>query len=120
MDGSVFVVKARNLYALFSIYRVKRFHITEEQIKNANTHVEHILALWRALGLSVTVKLHIIEDHVVDYLRDLRGFGDLVEDEGERGHQMGAHDEYQSKALRDNKEKSVAHAKWESMNKTKR
>jgi hypothetical protein len=106
-----------HLDSFFSICRTKRFHITEQQIKDASEHREHILALWRALGLSVTTKIHIIEDHVIEYLVRLKGFGDLCEDEGERGHQMGAQNENRSKALRDHTEKAKAHAQWECMNK---
>ena len=67
--------------------------------------------------MSVTTKIHIIEDHVIEHLTRLRGFGDLCEDEGKRGHQMGAQNEHRSKALRDHTEKAKAHAQWESMNK---
>lgn len=103
--------------ALFSICNIKRFHLKPEQLLDAERHRDNIMELWRALGLSVTVKLHIIEDHICDYLRDLQGFGDLLENEGERGHQIGASNESRSKALRDWCEKAKSHARWEAMNK---
>jgi hypothetical protein len=106
-----------HLDGFLSICRVKRFHLTETHLTHAVQHRDNIMDGWRALGLSVTTKMHIIEDHVVDYLDALQGFGDMCEDEGERGHQVGAHNESRSKALRDNKEKATAHAQWESMGK---
>ena len=39
----------------------------------------------------------------------------MGEDEGERGHQMGALNESRSKLLRDNAAKAAAHAAWEEM-----
>jgi hypothetical protein len=102
---------------LFSICRVKRFQITNDQLTNAGKHCLQILLLWRALGLSVTVKLHIIEDHVMDYLNKVKGIGDLTEDEGERAHQIGKGNEHRSKNASDNATKANSHARWESMQK---
>ena len=106
-----------HLDGLFSICRVKRFHLTDEQIELAGKHCIQILALWRALGLSVTTKLHIIEDHLMDYLIAMEGFGDLTEDEGEHAHQVGKQDEYRSKSAIDQAAKANSHAQWESMGK---
>ena len=102
---------------LFSICRVKRFQITEEQLTNARKHCLQILLLWRAVGLSVTVKLHIIEDHVMEYLMKVKGIGDLTEDEGERAHQTGHGNENRSKNSPGNTIKANSHARWESMQK---
>ena len=44
----------------------------------------------------------------------------MGEDEGERGHQMGALNESRSKSLRDNAAKATAHAAWEEMDKDPR
>ena len=49
------------------------------------------------------------------FLEKFGGFGDLGEDEGERGHQMGALNESRSKSLRDNAAKAAAHAAWKEM-----
>ena len=104
-----------HLDGFLNIYQVKRFHLTANHLSQAVQNRDSIMDGWRALGLSVTTKMHIIEDHMVAYLEDLQGFGDMCEDEGECGHQVGAQNESRSKALRDNKEKATAHAQWESM-----
>ena len=70
--------------------------------------------------MRVTPKLHAIEDHLLEYLQRFGGIGDIGEDEGERGHQLGAMNEGRSKTLRDNKAKATAHASWESMMKNEK
>jgi hypothetical protein len=109
-----------HLDALFSICRTKRFHMTNNQLEAAKEHRNQILALWRYMGMSVTPKLHAIEDHLLEYLTRFGGIGDIGEDEGERGHQLGAMNEGRSKALRDNTAKATAHASWESMMKNEK
>ena len=109
-----------HLDALFSICRTKRFHIMNNQLEAAKDHRDQVLALWRFLGMSVTPKLHAIEDHLLEYLRRFGGIGDIGEDEGERGHQLGAMNEGRYKALRDNKAKATAHASWGSMMKNEK
>jgi hypothetical protein len=109
-----------HLDALFSICRTKRFHMTNNQLEAAKDHRDQVLALWRFLGMSVTPKLHAIEDHLLEYLTRFGGIGDIGEDEGERGHQIGAMHEGRSRALRDNKAKATAHASWESMMKNEK
>ena len=65
----------------------------------------------------MSVKIHIIEDHLIEMLIALQGFGDLTEDEGERGHQIGAVHKNRSRNMKDNKKKADAHSRWESMEK---
>jgi hypothetical protein len=106
-----------HLDSLFSICTVRRFHLTNQQEKDAVGHRDRIMALWRGLGISVTIKLHIIEDHIVDHLLDKKGFGDLTEDEGERAHQTGNSQEARSKNMKDSAVKATSHARWEAMSK---
>ena len=103
--------------ALFSICRTKRYHLTNEQLESAKAHRDHVLALWRYLGLSVTPKLHCIEDHLIEFLERFGGLGDAGEDEGERGHQTGAQNESRSRNLRDNTSKARSQSSWEAMTK---
>jgi hypothetical protein len=42
------------------------------------------------LGMSVTTKNHLAEDHSVEQMEDLGGIGNLGEDFGERNHQNEA------------------------------
>ena len=101
--------------AFFSLARTKRFHLMDAMIDRAEKHVEHILHLWRYLGLSVTPKIHCIEDHIIPLLRKLRGIGDLGEDAGERAHQIIARFEARSKGMRSIKPKAIFQAKQEMM-----
>jgi hypothetical protein len=47
---------------------------------------------WRNLGISLTLKIHALEDHVVPHFERWRGLGDLVEEFVERFHQQGLKD----------------------------
>jgi hypothetical protein len=82
----------------------------DAMIDRAEKHVEHILYLWRYLGLSVTPKIHCIEDHIIPLLRKLRGIDDLGEDAGERALQIGACFEARSKGMRSIKPKVIFQA----------
>ena len=117
------VVKILNAYeklvghfdGLFSICRIKRYHTTTKQMENLALHVKHATAYWRALGLSVTPKIHCIEDHLCDIVHHLQGLGDLGEDEGERGHQTGHRNESRTRSMRDIQKKVISHLKHECM-----
>ena len=54
----------------------------------------------RYLGMSVTTKSHLMEDHAVEQQQELNGFGDLGEDFGERNHQDQAKDDRQLGCVR--------------------
>jgi hypothetical protein len=41
----------------------------------------------RYLGMSITTKSHLVEDHSLEQQEELHGIGDLGEDFGERNHQ---------------------------------
>ena len=71
----------------FSCLRTKRFHLTPEILENGKLYRDRVLALERYLGMSVTTKSHMAEDHSIEQQEDLHGFGDLGEDFGERNHQ---------------------------------
>jgi hypothetical protein len=76
-----------SLDGLFSALRTKRFHVTPEILQTARFYRNRELALERYLGMSVTTKSHLAEDHSVKQQDALRGIGDLGEDFGERNHQ---------------------------------
>ena len=50
--------------------------------------------------MSVTPKMHCIEDHAINLLRLTRGMGDIGEDAGERAHQEEARNERRIWAVR--------------------
>jgi len=47
------------------------------------------LKYWRALGLSITPKIHMLEDHVLSKLQAENGLWNKDEEFVERAHQMG-------------------------------
>lgn len=86
-------------------------------MNKAEKHADHMLYLWRYLGLNVTAKIHCVEDHVIPLLRRLRGIGDFGEDVGERAHQIRVRFEARSKGLRNIQPRANAHTIWETMSK---
>jgi hypothetical protein len=76
-----------SLDGYFSALRTKRFHVTPAILEMAKLYRDRVLAIERYLGMSVTTKSHLAEDHSVEQQEDLDGIGDLGEDFGERNHQ---------------------------------
>jgi hypothetical protein len=56
-------------------------------VEKTKQYQDRFLALERYLGMSVTTKSHLAEDHSVQQQEDLQGIGDIREDFGERNHQ---------------------------------
>ena len=56
-------------------------------------HRDAIENLWRYLKMSVTPKLHLLFVHLLRFMEQVQGFGDLGEDAGERAHQEEARNE---------------------------
>jgi hypothetical protein len=76
-----------SLDGYFSCLRTKRFHLTPEISEKTKQYRDRWLSLERYLGMSVTTKSRLAEDHSVEQMEDLGGIGDLGEDFGERNHQ---------------------------------
>ena len=88
--GEFFGVYARlsgHLEAFFSILRKKRFHLNDSDVDKAMRHCDAIENLWRYLKMSVTPKLHLLFVHLLRFMEQVQGFGNLGEDYGERAHQ---------------------------------
>ena len=64
--------------AIFAISKTKRHHMKEEQLNSLEKHVKHACAVWRGLGISITPKMHIIEDHLEDSVQKTMGSATLV------------------------------------------
>ena len=62
-----------------SCMKVKRFHLTDEIVEKCKQYAEKILEWERYLGMSITTKSHLIEDHS-DQQEMFNGIGDLTED----------------------------------------
>lgn len=75
--------------ALFSMARTPSGLMTDDGVDKLRNLADLALRLWRGLDLSITPKVHAIEDHMVDQIRRLKGIGDLGEDFVERSHQDG-------------------------------
>jgi hypothetical protein len=71
----------------FSCLRTKRFHLTPEISQKTKQFRDRVLVLERYLGMSITTKSHLAEDHSCEQQDDFGGIGDNGEDFGERNHQ---------------------------------
>jgi hypothetical protein len=75
------------LDGFFLSLRTKRFHLTPAILEKGKEFCSRILAHEQYLGMSVTTKSHLMEDHAVEQQQELDGFSDLGKDFGERNHQ---------------------------------
>jgi hypothetical protein len=75
------------LDGFFSFLWTKRFHLTPEIVEKGIMFRGRVLAHKRYLGMNMTTKSHLMEDHAVEQQQELNGFGDLGEDFGEQNHQ---------------------------------
>jgi hypothetical protein len=81
-------VSAENLQTLLSKAGLGNWAQRDKLIlQKGKEFCNRILALERYLGMSVTTKSHLMEDHSLEQQEELQGFGDLGEDFGERNHQ---------------------------------
>jgi hypothetical protein len=76
-----------SLDGYFSCLRTKRFHLTPDIVAKGKQFRDRVLSYERYLGMSVTTKSHLMEDHSLEQQEELDGIGDLGEDFGERNHQ---------------------------------
>jgi hypothetical protein len=104
-----------HLDALFSILRARRFHVDDAMIRTAEAHRDQIMALYRHLKMSITPKLHCVEDHAIYLLRQHLGFGDIGEDAGERAHQEGTKNEERVAAVKTLAKKELTKSQFEVM-----
>ena len=72
-----------NLDCYFSLLRTKRFHTTVGMEHKLDKTTQHFVDIWRYFKISVTPKVHIGDDHIVDFFLCLKEFDDITEDEGE-------------------------------------
>jgi hypothetical protein len=73
-----------SLDGYFSSLLIKQFHLTREILEQGKWYCDRVLALVeRYLGMSVTTKIHLMEDHSLEEQENLAGFGDLGNDFGE-------------------------------------
>ncbi len=96
--------------AIFSYARLPSCTVTEELVADLRIFVQEGLRLWRGLDLSITPKVHAIEDHLCDQMLLFKGIGDLGEDFVEQSHQDGIKDHRRLK----NPASHIISAEWQS------
>jgi hypothetical protein len=69
---------------IFSIARKGEREVVQADRENGKQYVARFCRLWRLVGLPSTIKFHILEDHLLDYL----GNGERLEDATEQQHQI--------------------------------
>jgi hypothetical protein len=62
---------------------------SEEGILDAEQKVQKLMSVWCGLNMSITLKAHIIENHMIVKKRELCGFGDKYESFVELLHHDG-------------------------------
>jgi hypothetical protein len=72
------------------------------------------MKLWRALDYTTTApKLHAIEDHLIDQIRQFKGIGELTENFVEQAHQDGIHDGRRICTYKDENDAATVLSNWE-------
>ena len=80
----------------------------EEIIQKTHMFRDAALKLWRQLGLSVTPKLHMLEDHCIDYMETYGFLGEFDEEFVECAHQTGVKNNMRTKGSARNIKKKYA------------
>jgi hypothetical protein len=82
--------KHRQLFICWDVYfsglRTKRFHLTDAIAKKTKEFFVRSVLLERHLGMCITPKTHVMDDHSIQQLIATHGFADLGEDADERKH----------------------------------
>ena len=98
----------------FVIFIIKNFNrnITAEIIDKLEIVIDKTMLCWRNLRLSTKmVKIHGIEDHLLDQIIKYNGIGCFIEDFIEQAHQFGKIDEKRTANMRDREEVAHNHSK---------
>jgi hypothetical protein len=90
--------------AIFSIARKGEREVSQADRNACSQYVPLFCRLWRLVGLPSTLKLHILEDHLLDHL----GNGERLEDATEQQHQIGHSFEVRSRISQFEKKAAVA------------
>ena len=83
---------------------LRKLDPTRDRIREAGYFVAASTKTWGNLGISVTPKAHIFEDHVIDSMQALNSLGYNTECFIEFSHQYVAHQDRQTQGLRDYKQ----------------
>ena len=64
---------------LFAMLRIKNGATDDCCFDHVCLHAKRALECWQGLHLSATVKAHVIEDHAIDQMERLNGFGAIID-----------------------------------------
>jgi hypothetical protein len=95
---------------IFSIARKGGREVSQVERENGARFVPRFCRLWRLLSLPSTIKFHILEDHLLDYL----GNGERLEDATEQQHQI-SHTFEQRARISDFKKKAAVASRLETI-----
>ena len=92
------------LDGLFSLARTPSGQASEGICEKTEKTVQAVMVKWRELRLSTNMlKIHGIEDHLVNQMRKFNGIGCFIEDFIEQAHQFGMKDEKRTANMRQKK-----------------
>jgi hypothetical protein len=98
---------------IFSIARMSCRKVKEDRILSIRNSITTEMKLCRGLGISVSPKVHAMEDHLVDQLIQFSGIRDFCEDLIEKSHQDGIIDHSQTKNSMSQEAKAEQHSQRE-------
>lgn len=84
---------------------------TEASIEKTERAIKASMALLRKLGLSVTPKAYVLEDHAIRQMRAFDGLWNKTEDFVERSHQDGARNDHRTQGLKHYQQRQEAQHK---------
>ncbi len=100
---------------IYSVSHAAPGTLTDEEINEVEKVVRIFSTLWRECDLSATIKVHIIESHLITYLRRFRGLGSYEESFIEMAHQEGVKMERRSANVKHVGTKANLHSNWERL-----
>jgi hypothetical protein len=81
----------------------------------AEKHLRNLHYLWTQAKLSFTPKIHGLLSHAVPQMRHFHGFGDTLEDDVERIHQISAQIESPVSRMKNKGKQAHVHSKMEAI-----
>ena len=100
-----FITNAKLLYQIDGTFSfLQKVNPTCEIIRESGVFVDASMKTWHKLGLSVTPKEHIFQDHAIEFIQNINGLGDKTKYFIEFSHQDGACHDRCTKRLRDYKQ----------------
>ena len=103
--------------SIYSTCHAKAGTLDDAAINSADEVVGIFVQLWRESGISVTVKVHNIAAHLVNFLRQFRGLAEYDESFMERDHQTGVKNERKSSNVKKYERKAFLYSSWERLQK---